>query len=126
MDEFIKYTCMFLFIMSTFGIFMNIPVEEYQKSYLDELNKIKTAPQKRLDATYRYIEAIENGQEDISQGVSSEPPRKYYIDNEDEEFYKTSKPKTDKQKSVENKKYQKPLFIRDEKNPTILHPYQEK
>lgn len=130
MEKFIKYTWMTLVFISSIGLLVNLPLDSIQRAYMDELNKIQSGPQARIDATYRYIEAIENGQEDISKGILSSPPKKYYreipkgsvkrisrlyITNEDIHNYKNNE-------TVEDKKYQKPLYIRDENNPEILHP----
>jgi len=121
MGEVIKYIWMFLFFMFAIDILMKTPIKQYHQDYINELNRIRSIPQKRIEATYRYIEAVENGSEDVSNGILTEPPKKYYIDSEDEEFYKiTTAPK--KESKSENK-YTKPLYVRDKDNPQILHPY---
>ena len=92
-----------------------VPLDKYQANYLREYRKIKSVPQERIDATYRYIEAIENGEEDISNGILIEPPKKYYKKSY-EKIDKSSQPTADK-------KYQKPLYIRDRNNPSKIYPY---
>ena len=92
---------------------------------MNEINRIKSEPQRRVDATYRYVEAINNGTEDLSQGLNMIPPRKYYIDNEDDEYYTPlpyGKQATQQvQKLPQNGP--KPRYRRDKNNPKILYPY---
>jgi len=112
MREFIKNIWLLLFIIFVMGLFTFIPIGKYQSAYFYELNKLRTAPQKRIDATYKYIEAIENGYIDTSGGVT-QPPREYYEEKQE----KQSNP---------DKPYSRPLYIRDKNNPRILHPFSGK
>lgn len=77
------------------------------------LKRIQSEPQRRVDAIYRYIEAIENG-EDTSAYISSEPPRKYYAQEETGNTLNKARPE---------QRYKRPLYVRDKHNPRILHPY---
>ncbi len=111
MREIINWIWLILFIIFLMGLISFIPFDKYQRAYLDAFYRLHSAPQRRIDATYRYIEAIEDGFEDISAGISTEPPRKYYEDH------------VSNHKKVDEKPYSKPLYIRDKNNPRILHPY---
>lgn len=112
MHNALKYIWITLTIFTLMGLISLIPFDKYQSMYLKEYHRIKSEPQRRVDATYRYIEAIENGLEDISNGILSEPPKKYYTDIE-----------TKKAPQLPVKKYQKPLYVRDKHNPNIWYRY---
>ena len=112
MHNALKYIWITLTIFTLMGLISLIPFDKYQSMYLKEYHRIKLEPQRRVDATYRYIEAIENGLEDISNGILSEPPKKYYTDIE-----------TKKAPQPPIKKYQKPLYVRDKHNPNIWYRY---
>ena len=112
MHNALKYIWITLTIFTLMGLISLIPFDKYQSMYLKEYHRIKSEPQRRVDATYRYIEAIENGLEDISNGILSEPPKKYYTNNE-----------TKKAPQPPVKKYQKPLYVRDKHNPNIWYRY---
>ncbi len=132
MENFIKYTWMFLVASGFLCLVVNLPYSAWQNAYIDELNRIQTAPQVKIDATYRYLEAIESGKEDISNGILQTPPKKYYRKIPREQIRRVSRayasldydmelPRRKPQTKVQ-KKYQKPLYRRDPKNPKILHP----
>ncbi len=129
MLDFFKSVWVLLFIVMLLGLLMSTPVEKTKQEYDKEISKIQTEPQRRVDATYRYVEAIENGSEDLSRGLKMVPPRKYYIDNEDEEFYnfinyhqaKSSYVPYAQTNRVMEKKL-KPRYRRDKNNPKILYP----
>jgi hypothetical protein len=125
MTDFFKSIWLLFFSMMILGLMFSIPVEKPQKAYFKEIERIKSEPQRRIDATYRYVEAIDNGTEDLSQGLNMIPPRKYYIDNEDEEFYTQIPQRHHVNKPVENATQTriKPRYRRDKRNPKILHPY---
>ena len=112
MHNALKYIWITLTIFTLMGLISLIPFDKYQSMYLKEYHRIKSEPQRRVDATYRYIEAIENGLEDISNGILSEPPKKYYTNIE-----------TKKAPQPPVKKYQKPLYVRDKHNPNIWYRY---
>lgn len=130
MPEFIKNIWLLFFAMMVLGLFMSIPVEKHQKMYNKEVSKYTSIPQKRVDATLKYVEEINNGTQDLSKGLDMIPPRKYYIDSEDEEFYKkfpSDEHAQHKPKNLITPKtynYQKPRYRRDKDNPKILHPYE--
>ena len=111
MPDIIKQIWFLLFVISLMGLLTMLPVEKYQRAYITELKRIKTEPQRRIEATYRYIEAIEDGLEPIENGILFEPPAKFY-----EQPAKISQ-------TISSKKYQIPRYVRDKKNPKILHPY---
>lgn len=111
----LKYIWIILTIFTLMGLISLIPLDKYQSEYLKEYHRIKSEPQRRVDATYRYIEAIENGLEDVSDGILSEPPQKYYTDFEVKKV--SEKPA---------QKYQKPLYVRDKHNPNIWYRYNGK
>lgn len=73
MQNALKYIWITLTIFTLMGLISLIPFDKYQSMYLKEYHRIKSEPQRKVDATYRYIEAIENGLEDISNGILSEP-----------------------------------------------------
>ena len=112
MHNALKYIWITLTIFTLMGLISLIPFDKYQSMYLKEYHRIKSEPQRRVDATYRYIEAIENGLEYISNGILSEPPKKYYTNIE-----------TKKAPQPPVKKYQKPLYVRDKHNPNIWYRY---
>ncbi|MDE6138476.1 MAG: hypothetical protein K2F57_03310 [Candidatus Gastranaerophilales bacterium] len=115
MHNALKYIWILLTVFTLMGLMSLIPFDKYQGMYLKEYHRIKSEPQRRVDATYRYIEAIENGFEDISGGILSEPPKKYYTELPAEKIPQTP---------VE--KYKKPLYVRDKHNPNIWYRYRGK
>ncbi len=117
MHDFLKGLWIVLWIFTLLGILSLVPVDRYGRDYMKELNRIKSEPQRRIDATYRYIEAVEDGLEDISGGISSEPPAKYY----DNPYGRNNASRT--KNVVKDNKYAHPLYIRDKNNPNILYPY---
>lgn len=108
-------------LFSVLSFIAQMPVDRSRMvfSSLEELQRYKSEPQRRVDATFRYIEAIENGEELGEGGFLSVPPAKYY--DEYVPKYKLSSLKTDEKTC--NKPYQRPLYIRDKHNPKILYPY---
>lgn len=111
---YVKRVWIFVAATALMGLIANIPYKKYQKAYLDEFHKIHYAPQRRIDATNKYIEDIENGLVDISNGILTTPPPKYYSDFDTKYVHKVT--------PIPLKKYQKPLYVRDKSNPKILHP----
>jgi len=112
MYECFKYAWLCLAVFSVFGLVASLPLDKWQKSYLDEYYRIKTEPQRRIDAAYRYIEDVENGVIETSSGVNFET-------------YLKAQAQETPIKSSSDKPYQKPLYVRDKDNPEILHPYTE-
>lgn len=115
MHDIIKRVWSILFVIFIMGLIALIPYNRYQEAYFNELYKIRSLPQRRIDAVYRYIEAVENGWEDISDGILTEPPHKYYGY---EEPFQISPDKTNE------KLYLKPRYIRDKNNMKIYYRYQ--
>lgn len=91
-----------------------VPIEEYQRAYIDEITRIKSEPQRRIDEIYKYIEAIENGEIDAPEPV--------VVNNNRDNFKNIEKVKNETSKT--DKPFQRPLYVRDDKDPNILHPYQ--
>ncbi len=112
MREILKLIWTFLFVIFILGMLSLIPYQKYQTMYFNELYRMRSIPQQRVDATYRYIEAVENGWEDLANGILTEPPRKYY--SEPDKVHQSPSPE---------KKYSKPLYVRDKKNPYVWHRY---
>lgn len=112
MHETLKWIWTLLFVIFIIGMISLLPYEKYQAVYFNELYRMRSIPQERIDATYRYIEAVENGWEDTANGILTEPPRKYYSDLTPEQ--PNQSPRT-------GKKYSKPLYVRDKNNPNIWH-----
>lgn len=110
MHDFVKHIWIILVISTAFSLIGYIMTSQFQPSFMRELNKIQSIPQQRIDATYRYIEAIESGEITPSDTLSSEPPKKYYKEQT----------RASSQSSL-SAKYQKPLYVRDKRNPCILH-----
>lgn len=120
----IKHFWIALLAITVIGLIISMPVEKTHKSYQKELNKIQEMPQKRLDATERFVDAIHDGTEDLSQGLRMDPPRKYYVDSEDEEFYKMTKSSLSQKYSSHGhspKSGVKPRYKRDKNNPKVLY-----
>lgn len=107
MQDFVKQIWIILVISTTFSVIGYIMTSQYQPLYLKELSKIQSIPQQRIDATYKYIESIENGE--------LVPNDNYYS----ETTIQQNNPKS--ASSKHNQKYKKPLYIRDKNNPRILH-----
>jgi len=103
----IKNIWLLLFIIFVIGLFTFIPFGRYQKAYVEQINRFRSVPQRRIDAAYRYTEAVENGYIDISSGIKV--PKVFYIDAI------INKPAP--------KPYSRPLYIRDKNNPQILYPF---
>lgn len=119
MYDLLKSLWVLLAAFSILGLLSLIPVDKYQVHYLNELDRYKSEPQRRIDATFKYMDAIENGEEDISNGFLTEPPQKYY------EPYKPKYSLNEREpvESSSENKYQRPLYVRDKHNPKIIYPY---
>jgi hypothetical protein len=128
MEKFIKYAWIFIAVSGSFCMLVNLPYEVWEQAYLKEVHQIQLFPLKRIDATNRYIEAIESGKEDLSRGIQPAPPKKYYREIPYQNVKKIGRlyiyddyPEHDTEVQPEEKKYQKPLYRRDKDNPYILH-----
>ena len=131
MENLIKYVWITVAIMGSFAMIVGLPFDAWSNAYRNEVSRIQMIPLRRIDATNRYIEAIENGQEDISKGIKPNPPKKYYRDIPSKNVkrigrlyiydYTPQEPDEETEESRQAKKYQKPLYRRDKDNPNILH-----
>lgn len=118
MKDVIKTAYIILIITTIFSMFTYFLARYLQPMYHNEVKKMRSFPQEKIEAIYKYVEAIETGQIDSEKGFSSEPPK---------QFYNQSEPVTPIAASFDKqKRYSKPLYIRDKNNPKILHPYKEK
>lgn len=98
-----------MIVFTIFGLLALIPIGKIQRAYLSDLNRIKHKPQKRVNATMRYVDAVEMGVEDASKGILTNPPAKYY------------KKVVILRHKTNNGEYRHPLYIRDKHNPHILY-----
>ena len=129
MEKFIKYAWIVIAITGSFGMLVNMPYDVWEQAYLKEVHQIQLTPLRRIDATNRYIEAIESGQEDLSKGIKPSPPKKYYREIPYQNvkrvgrlyIYDSPADYEYEQQPAPEKKYQKPLYRRDKDNPYILH-----
>lgn len=105
MDSILKKVWIFLLIFTGMGLVALVPFDKYQRAYMKEIHKVKSAPQKRVDAAYTYVEKVESGE--IGETSEQNPPqvkkRIRYVQP--------------------NPRHRKPIYIRDKNNPKILHPY---
>lgn len=89
------------------GLIALVPFDKYQSAYMKEYHKVKSAPQKRINAAYTYVEKVESGelQERQTEKDKQQTKRIKYVQ--------------------QNPTNRKPIYIRDKNNPNILHPYKE-
>lgn len=116
MHETLKFTWLTLTVFVLCAYLAALPYDKWQKSYMAEYYRIKNEPQRRIDAVYKYIEGIEDGIIDVESGMDFDT----YLSTVP---VKTEMPSAQVQEPA--KKYQKPLYVRDKNDPTILHPYRE-
>lgn len=116
MYETLKYIWLCLTIFLVCALIAFLPFDRWQKAYMDEYYRIKNEPQRRIEATYKFIEEVEDGKIDISKGIDFET------------YLSKITPKKNVKVSAKTsvKPYQKPLYVRDKYNPKVLHPYREK
>ncbi len=103
-----------LFTIFIMGLLMLIPYKKYQTAYKTYIHKYRSMPQERVNATYKYVDAVENGLENTSNGILTEPPKKYYS---------VHFPKRQEISHNTDNKYATPLYIRDKHNPYLWHRY---
>ncbi len=108
MHGLLKKVWVVLFFFMILGLLAMVPLDKYQKAYLDEYHRIKAKPQKRVDAAYTYVEYLENGGEPTSTLTAPEA------------YNKTFRPR---RVIFNDPRKRKPVYIRDKNNPKILHPY---
>jgi hypothetical protein len=111
MYECLKKVWILLIALTLCGLLASLPVGKWQRVYLNQYYKIKYEPLRRIEATYHYIE-------DIEDGIIPEPDNAIF-----EKYVK--KVKIEKVPKPSEKPFQKPLFVRDKNNPNILYIYQE-
>lgn len=99
------------------GLMTFVPVEKYQKSYIDTFKNIHSIPQKRVDHNYKYVEYIEEG------GIPI--PFETFHSNLSKAEEKIKRNFRCNKKEEDPRK-RKPYFIRDEHNPRILYPYRRR
>ena len=118
--DILKKFFLVLIAFTILGLLSMVPMGKYQKAYNKHRLKYRNAPQEHVDATERYVEAIIDGEEDISKGIKARAPKKYYLPffNKDDDNAKSAKSKV--------RKYDKPLYVRDKNNPKVLRPYSKK
>ncbi len=104
MDSILKKVWIFLLIFTGMGLVALIPLDKYQSAYMKEYHKVKSAPQKRVDAAYTYVEKVESGETEEQTGQNAQIAKRI----------KYTQP---------NPRNRKPIYIRDKNNPNILHPY---
>lgn len=118
--EFLKKIFNALILFTVLGLISMIPMDNYQKSFKAEQQKIYTTPQKHINATEKYVEAVFDGEEDISNGIKPRAPKKYYNTKPYKKFVIIKKRTTQKAR-----KYSRPLYVRDKNNPKILRRYRK-
>ena len=118
--DILKKIFLVLIVFTILGLISMIPFGTYKSVYMKKRQQYRKAPQIHVDATELYVEAVMDGEEDVSDGVKARAPKKYYLPFwQDEETLENKK-------VVKVRKYDKPLFIRDKNNPKILVPYNKK
>lgn len=101
MMSFLRKIWIVLFAFMIFGMLAWVPVDKYQKSYMNKLHQEKAKPQKRVDEAYKYVEKVEDGAIDVTPQKPVPRPRRHF---------RTGR---------------KPFFVRDKNNPNILYPYKD-
>lgn len=102
MMSFLRKIWVVLFAFMIFGMLTWVPVDKYQKSYMNKLHQEKAKPQKRVDDAYKYVEKVEEGAIDTAPQKTVRVRPKKHI-----------------------RQGRKPFFARDRKNPNILYPYKD-
>lgn len=111
MHGFLHKIWVVLFVFMIFGLLAMAPVNKYQKSYINAYRKMQAKPQLHLDANYKYADYINEG------GDSRVANKLFKKWSNDYSSVSKTKQKVHSQTSI------KPYFIRDKKNPKVLHPY---
>ncbi len=73
MDSILKKVWIFLLIFTGMGLVALVPFDKYQRAYMKEFHKVKSAPQKRVNAAYTYVEKVESGE--IGETSEQNPPQ---------------------------------------------------
>lgn len=119
MKGIVKTAYIILIVTTIFSMFTYFLVTYLQPIYYNEVKKIKNLPQDKIEAIYKYVEAIETGQINTEKGYSTQPPKGFYKKE-------TEQMVSDSIQADGQKHYSKPLYVRDKNNPKILHRYKEK
>lgn len=107
MLDFIKNVWIGIFIFFIFN-FMAIPIYKYKKPYLKYINSIQQLPQQRVDAEILYSQYVEdNGQLAKEEFIKRQ-----------QSYRKNQLPPAQTEPKI-----RRPYYIRDDKDPNILHPY---
>ena len=115
--DILKKFFLVLIAFTILGLISMIPMGKYQKAYNKQRLRYRNAPQEHVEATERYVDAIMDGEEDVSKGIKARAPRKYYLP-----FFNKDKNEVEHAK-IKVRKYDKPLYVRDKSNPKVLRPY---
>lgn len=99
--SFLRKIWVVLFAFMIFGMLAWVPVDKYQKLYMNKLHQKKAKPQKRVDDAYKYVEKVEEGAIDATPQKPVHRHRRHIRGG------------------------RKPFFVRDRKNPNILYPYKD-
>lgn len=119
--DIIKKFFLVLVAFTILGLISMIPMGEYKKEYDKQRLMYRSAPQKHVDATERYVEAVMDGDEDTSKGIKVRAPKKYYLP-----FFNNGEDAKVEPVKRKAKVSDKPVYVRDKNNPKILRPYKEK
>lgn len=119
MDNNLKKIYAWLFIFMIFGLLAYIPVEKYQKKYIETYHQIQNVPQEHIIKNYKYADYVqEHGIfSRYTYAIFFKYPR--VLNSSGNKQIQPSTP----EHVFSDPKYSKPHFIRDKKNPNILHPY---
>ena len=121
MSDILKFLWVSMAIFCIFALVASLPVKKYQKGFRHFLAKQKYAPQARINAAQRYMDAYERGEisEVYQFGYAPEFMEYYHkelnIQSNIVGF-----------ESNNSRRYTRPLYIRDINNPNILYPYSER
>lgn len=119
MSDILKYLWIGTATFCVLALIASIPVAKYQTTFKGFLYKQKYAPQARLNAAQKYMDAYERGEiSDIYQFGYSPEFINYYHQELNTGFSPVKNGK-------DFPKYSRPLYLRDKNNPEILYPYSE-
>lgn len=124
LHETMKKVWVFLIAFTVLGIISMIPYHTYQKTFNNERQKLRRAPQRHVDAAELYVDAIQESEEDTSKGILFRAPKKYYDEVDRRNASKAAMKNSKKIKRV--RIYNDPLYVRDEHDPKVLTPYRKK
>ncbi len=117
MQAFLKGVWMILVCFSLLGFLALVPYGKMHNAFQTEIDRYKAEPQRRVNATLKYIEAIESGEEQ-ADNFWSLPPDKYY-----EPYLPKIKEPV---QIVKEEPYKYPRYVRDKNNPKKLYKYRRR